>query len=523
MKINVTPLMSAIERYIAKAGDDLEEKLSEEGYVNAAGAVEAINDLEDSVRDALEEDAESFLENLKEYDDVESFMEDAWPSIGTSEELKEVLKMIFRKKFDEMLKSFTFEWILSSEPDLADIFLDEPRVTAPTNDFISSWSTQLADLMHLTTCEQMEGILRKAKDEHLSIEDTAELIAEKGIRAAGYRARTVATTEVLRVESYYQQEAMVQNPLTYAKRWKHVLSAEPRKNHMAINGQQVFKRETFTLVGADGSTYHPLCPRDTSLPASESINCHCLMEEVKDESALGMSKEEMKKLREQTMDEVDAEWATNHAGDKIKIILDMNEEDQIRFFGGKKDGKARLALIKSGVIDTDEKLEKLYKTEESGKKSLKLLQELAEDGIFTVSNERLKHSVLGDYSTASKQYPYGRMKAGGHSQAAMNMCDEKKIEYTVTKTFSNGVRIGNVPSSGMAMKRSRNGQAWFPESWNEEKILIAGTTVANNGVPFEDGVRKTGVYDGVAVRVLMNNGVIGTVCPDLEQEEYLKG
>lgn len=140
------------------------------------------------------------------------------------------------------------------------------------------------------------------------------------------------------------------------------------------------------MKGKNGETYRPKVPRDTCLPAEESINCHCVMEAVKDDSALGMSKEELARLREQALDEVDAEWALDHQSDKNNIILGMEKSDQIRYFGGKKDGEARLALIQSGVIDTDEKLRKLYKTEESGKMSLKSLQELAEDGIFTVSD-----------------------------------------------------------------------------------------------------------------------------------------
>lgn len=115
------------------------------------------------------------------------------------------------------------------------------------------------------------------------------------------------------------------------------------------------------------------------------------------------------------------------------------------------------------------------------------------------------------------------MKAGGHSQASMNLCDKKGIEYSVTKTFSNGVRIGNVPTSGTRLKRTENGQVWFPESWDSEKILLAGTTIANNGKSFEDGTRKIGVYDGVAVKVIMTNGNIGTICPDYDQALYVDG
>ena len=46
MKIDVGPLLDAIDRYIAKADSDLEENLSAEGYVGAAKAVQLAGELE---------------------------------------------------------------------------------------------------------------------------------------------------------------------------------------------------------------------------------------------------------------------------------------------------------------------------------------------------------------------------------------------------------------------------------------------------------------------------------------------
>lgn len=309
MNIDLEPLLSSVERYIAKADKELEETLEEEGYVNAAGAVEAINKLEEAVNDALVEDAQDFLDIVQEAEDIDGFINVAWETYRTSEDLKSTLEKIFRKGFRDMFQQFTFDWLLSAEPDYAPE-IDDERITNPSEQFIKEWSQQLAELMNLSTRDSMEKILLDAKENGWSIDETAQVISDSGIREPGYRSRRVAVTEVLRIESYAQQESMVQDPLTYAKKWKHVLSNNPRTNHMAINGQQVFKRETFTLTGADGATYHPLCPRDTSLPASESVNCHCLMEAVADESVFGMSKGEWKKAREKAMDEVDAEWET---------------------------------------------------------------------------------------------------------------------------------------------------------------------------------------------------------------------
>ena len=115
-------------------------------------------------------------------------------------------------------------------------------------------------------------------------------------------------TEVLRVEEYAHQEARIQNPLCYKKEWAHTGAAHPRENHVAISGQQVFKRETFTLVGRNGVIYHPICPRDTSLPAEESIECHCITKDIVNDNALGMSIEERAALREQYMNEINTEY-----------------------------------------------------------------------------------------------------------------------------------------------------------------------------------------------------------------------
>lgn len=302
MKIDYRPLMDAIDKYIAKADDDLENTLASEGYVNAAAAVKAINSMEDAVSEALEDDADKFLEKIQESTGVEIFIEDFWPDIKNSEDLKNELREIFRKQFDDLMHQFTYDWILSDVPDVITVPTDG-RITKPAEAFIRGWSGELADLMHLSTKDTMEHILLKAQEKGWTIDEVSEAISNSGIRQCGYRSRRVAVTEVLRVESYSQQEGMVQNPLCYKKRWRHVDNAHPRENHVAIDGQEVYKREFFTL-----GQYRPLCPRDTSLPASETVNCHCIMETIANENALGMTGDEWTQMRNQYMDEVDAEY-----------------------------------------------------------------------------------------------------------------------------------------------------------------------------------------------------------------------
>lgn len=306
MKLNVTPLLEAIEQYIAKADNDLEDQLNEEGYVEAGVAVSHMGAIEDGVTAAVENNVDEVLARLQSASGVDDFIENVWPEISNSDEMEKALYDLFYQQFDELLRRFTKQWIISADAELGEVVDD--RITRPAEAFIKGWSQQLADIMHLNTKGGIEKILLDAQEQNQTIDEVAQAIADSGIRECGYRSRRVAVTEVLRVEEYAHQEARIQNPSCYKKEWVHTGAAHPRENHVAINGQQVFKREPFTLTGRNGGTYYPMCPRDTSLPAEESINCHCTTKDVVDQEILGMPLEDRVALREKYMNEVNAEY-----------------------------------------------------------------------------------------------------------------------------------------------------------------------------------------------------------------------
>ena len=305
MQLDTKPLIDAINRLIEKADDDLKDSLEAEGYVAASELVKNINKLEDAIDDALDADSLEFLEKIEAATGVTDFITDIWPGIKDADDLEKALREIFRKQFDDMFREFTYQWVLVEDPVLA---TEVEEITKPAEAFIQGWSGELARIMNLNTKDAMERLLLKAQEKKWSIDELSEAIGNSGIREHGYRSRRVALTESLRVESYAQQESMIQNPLAYKKKWKHVMSAHPRENHMAMDGQEVFKREMFTLTGKNGATYMVLCPRDTSLPVEETANCHCLMETIADENALGMTAEERAAARKKYMDEVNAEY-----------------------------------------------------------------------------------------------------------------------------------------------------------------------------------------------------------------------
>lgn len=369
MKLNVVPLMDAIERYIAKANDDLEKTLEEEGYVAPDIAVAAINRIEDMIAESYEKEVSELLKRIENAANIENFIDEIWPDIQDASELKNVLEEAFSAEFTDLVKTFTTNWMLEEAPDLA---VDD-RITKPTLQYVKNWSTELSNLMKLSNDEQIENILEKAANEHLSIQEVSQLISDSGIRAAGYQSRRVALTEVLRMESYSQLEYMRQDPAVEKKEWFHTGAHKnkPRPNHIAMSGQKVPVDEPFELTGngEDSKKYYPMCPRDTCLPASESINCHCIMKSIKDKSVFGMSAEERREMRQKYMDDVDAEWdekmaaeaeesidwpkkGTKISNDKFKEIMSYGRDKGIRLSGFKQfDGD--IQTVKDLVDDVD--------------------------------------------------------------------------------------------------------------------------------------------------------------------------
>ena len=215
MKLNVDPLLEAIERYIAKADDDLEEQLNEEGYVEAGVAVAHMGTIEDGVTAAVENNVDEVLARLQSASGVDDFIETVWPEISNSDEMEKALYDLFYQQFDELLHRFTKQWIISTDVELGEIVDD--RITRPAEAFIKGWSQQLADIMHLNTKDGIEKILLNAQEQKQTIDEVTQAIADSGIRECGYRSRRVAVTEVLRVEEYAHQEARIQNPSCYKK------------------------------------------------------------------------------------------------------------------------------------------------------------------------------------------------------------------------------------------------------------------------------------------------------------------
>jgi hypothetical protein len=153
-----------------------------------------------------------------------------------------------------------------------------------------------------------------------------------GWRSEYYQAKRVAVTEVLRAHSVAREEAIQQSPAVEQKEWRHTGAHknQPRPNHVAMDHQIVPKDQPFEMQGRDGGTYYPMYPRDPSLPACESVNCHCIHRGIVNEDILGMSYEDRKKLQQEIIDNDDGEWekaldAQNKA--KAGIMEELEAEE----------------------------------------------------------------------------------------------------------------------------------------------------------------------------------------------------
>ncbi len=147
----------------------------------------------------------------------------------------------------------------------------------------------------------------------------------------------------------------------------------------------------------------------------------------------------------------------------------------------------------------------------------------------SVSDFALVHSSEGSFTRSQtrvngKMVVKLRLDNGGHAQKGMDLLDKYGIKYNIEKTYSNGVRVGNVPDHKNPKKRKSMSQTWFPRSWTENDIRRAGEHVAslkgNRHIP--NGKPVYGIYKSVRVGVIRTNGKIATVFPDSDQSQVFK-
>ena len=298
-------LVDAIDRYIAKADDELADSLEIEGYEIPKKTLKYAKSIEDEVAGILLDETDLFVAKMSESIDLEDYIEKVWPGVALTDQTAAKVCEVFIEELQEFMPEAVSAYI--SKTDKA---LKLERVSNRTVSWIESWSTELGNLMQLNSQTQIENILKKGLANGESTVTVVRNILTSGIRDEYYKARRVAVTEMLRAHSVAQQEAYMQSPVVVQKRWRHTGSYknQPRQNHVDMDGQTVDKSEPYILIGIKGGTYYPMYPRDTNLPPEESINCHCLSQSVTDPKIVGLTAEEKAELQAEALAEMDDEW-----------------------------------------------------------------------------------------------------------------------------------------------------------------------------------------------------------------------
>lgn len=298
-------LIKTIDAYIEKADRKLEEQLKAHKYIKPKETLQYARNVEEGVAGLIDRQTEEFISALHESQDLEGFYHKGWDDFKKNQGLTAQFTALFKENFEQMIPEFVGYYIDDIDAGLAKDLCSKRTVA-----WIERWSGELGRMMHLGSVNELEGILKKALKHGLSVEDATREIMEAGIRNPYYKARRVALTEMLRAHSVAAQEAQMQAPSVSQKMWVHTGAHknEPRENHVAMSGQTVPVDQPYELIGADGGSYSPMYPRDGSLPASESVNCHCISQPVVDESVLGLSVEERRALQADAVVAMDEEY-----------------------------------------------------------------------------------------------------------------------------------------------------------------------------------------------------------------------
>ena len=298
-------LIEVIDKYIVKADKKLVSELAKKGYARPKRTLRFIELMEAEMAEALIEETDYFLKHIEESVDLETFAAETWPELVINDALKAKAAMVFVEQMHEFMPEFINVYL-----KLTDKGLLSTGMSKRTEAWIHEWGTELGKKMQLTSHKQLEDILAKGLKEGAGIPELTRAIQDSGIRNEQFRARRVALTEVLRAHSVAQQEAFEKSPAVEEKMWRHTTEYRntPRPNHAAIDGQRVPVKEPFVLPGADGIIYYPMYPRDTILPPSESVNCHCIMQPIASKEALGLSLEDRQALQREAEKELDEEW-----------------------------------------------------------------------------------------------------------------------------------------------------------------------------------------------------------------------
>lgn len=298
-------LLKAIEDLVKEEGEELKEELLL--FPVLEETLKAIESFETKVASLLRAQKQHFVNGLKTVivkEDTDTVDEDTIRAL--------LIKLVQSDDFTVKMSEYASEFLSMTIEEFVGAIMENLDKDVPFEilsdrvvDWIKEWSVELSDLMNLTTHTALENALREVIENGEGI-NKATLRIKDLPEFDRARARTTAITEVLRANSVAAHEAYVQSPAVTKKMWRHSGSKKnkPREVHVKLDGKAIGVHKFFNVGG-----YKGLYPRDKNLPASEVVNCHCVLSPVVDPKILGLSKEEKLALRDQAIAEANEKWA----------------------------------------------------------------------------------------------------------------------------------------------------------------------------------------------------------------------
>lgn len=206
MCLQCKSLLKAIDAYLAKADEDMEETLEDEGRVYPEKTVEHISAMEEAMAAALVEETGHYVREIRKKKTVRAAL-DALDEIREQDTLDKSIRSACAETFREIIPEYTNGYI-----QLADRELSAGQISKRTISWIEGWSEELGRLMKLNSYKEIERILKKALESGNNVNEAALAIMDSGIRDEYYKARRAAITEILRAHNVASWEAARQNP-----------------------------------------------------------------------------------------------------------------------------------------------------------------------------------------------------------------------------------------------------------------------------------------------------------------------
>lgn len=252
--------------------EELKKLLEESGFVTADLLFTLIEDTQEIVDDALQDD----LEELLIFVDM---IHNKYQKAPSNRKLNKLLnKRSFNKNFYDNVSPVLRNSLDLTGQEVANYYGTDFKykdLTKRTKKEFENWLKELPKVMKLSTDSEVSKLIKQSFKEGKGVKWLRKKLSES-YEFSYKRARVTAITELLTMESYGAFENIMQSKSVTHARWRHSYGVkEPRHNHQMLDGVEVEKGELFDL-GSESCLY----PRQPSLSAKERINCHCWLEPV---------------------------------------------------------------------------------------------------------------------------------------------------------------------------------------------------------------------------------------------------